>query len=86
MTDDEIIRTIDRCAHDTHSCDDCICNPRRAIYGYCMRGLIGLAADLLQRQKAENEKLQNVISNIRIEVSKNIEEQIINDFLKGWGK
>lgn len=56
MTDAEIIRALECCSQDTHDCDNCPLNI--AEESLCFNEIKGYALDLINRQKAEIERLQ----------------------------
>ena len=57
MTDNEIIRSLEICANNG-DCKECVINPHHGNYGYCTSLAINAALDLINRQKAEIERLQ----------------------------
>ena len=60
MTDAEIIKALECCSRDTENdCDDCPCfDDGGCTTTQCMCGLMKLALALINRQKAENERLE----------------------------
>ena len=56
FTDDEIIHSLKVCSNDG-DCSECLINPHKGNYGYCTSLAIKAALDLINRQKAEIEKL-----------------------------
>lgn len=81
LTDEEIIKALECCSKSKTNGDCVTLNCPCFKDGMCIfvdddLGLQNYALDLINRQKAENENLQNVISNQQIEVSEKIEKQI----------
>lgn len=60
MTDEKLIKSLEMCANNGN-CKDCFINPHKGNYGYCTSLAIKEALDLINRQKAEIERLQNRI-------------------------
>ncbi len=57
VTDNEIIKALEICANDG-DCKDCCINPHKGNYGYCTSLAIKAALDLINRQRAEIERLE----------------------------
>ena len=57
MTDEVIIKGLDHCS-SSGECKDCPANPRVGNFGYCTGLLMKAALDLINRQKAEIERLR----------------------------
>ena len=60
FTDDEIIHSLKVCSNDG-DCSECKINPHKGNYGYCTSLAIKAALDLINRQKAEIERLYIVL-------------------------
>ena len=56
MTDNEIVKSLEICANNG-DCKECCINPHKGNYGYCTSLAINAALALINRQKAEIEKL-----------------------------
>ena len=63
MTDNEIIKALEICANNG-DCKECAINPHHGNYGYCTSLAIKAALDLINRQKAEIERLQGYNENL----------------------
>lgn len=76
MTDNEIIKALERCPQHTECC---YCNSLEECGS--KRILITAVFDLINRQKAENEELQRKIlsCNTKIEVLQEVKEQLEKD-------
>ena len=57
MTDNEIIKALECCVKGLE-CKNCPANPHKGNYGYCTSLLLKAALDLINRQKAEIERLE----------------------------
>lgn len=57
FTDEEIIRALQVCV-DNSSCKECPINPNHGNYGYCTNLALTYALDLINRQRAEIERLR----------------------------
>lgn len=57
MTDNEIIKALKNCINGDE-CDECPINPHVGNYGYCTNLALREALKLIERQKAEIEKLK----------------------------
>ena len=80
MTDNDIVKSLEICANDG-DCMECKINPHRGNFGYCTSLAIKAALDLINRQKAEVERLEDGCSNcpvvqIKSEIICNLHEQI----------
>lgn len=64
MTDNEIIKALEICTANG-DCKDCAINPHKGNYGYCTGLAIKQALDLINRQKAEIEKLKEQLADAR---------------------
>ena len=67
MTDNEIIKALECCSRDTENdCDDCPCfDDGGCTTTQCMCGLMKLALSLINRQKAEIERLMDEKEKLR---------------------
>ena len=67
MTEAEVIKALELCKDPMASCSECflVVSDR-----YCERTLMGNALDLINRQKAENEKLQSDNSSMQSTLAK----------------
>ena len=72
FTDDEIIHSLKVCSTDG-DCSECKINPHKGNYGYCTSLAIKAALDLINRQKAEIERLKDVKFQYEI-LQKNYDE------------
>lgn len=63
MTDNEIIKALECCR--STSCYDCPYNDENL----CIDALLQYALDLINRQKAENERLKDKNAKLRLEMS-----------------
>ena len=59
FTDDEIIKALEVCVRND-SCKECPINPNHGNYGYCTNLALTYALYLINRQKAEIEKLEKL--------------------------
>lgn len=59
FTDDEIIHSLKVCSNDG-DCSECLINPHKGNYGYCTSLAIKAALDLINRQKREIERLEEL--------------------------
>ena len=57
MTDKEITKALELCANNG-DCKECAINPHKGNYGYCTSLAIKASLDLINRQKAEIERLK----------------------------
>ena len=82
MTDNEITKALDICSH-LEACADC---PFGSLEGTdkCMHTLLLNALDLINRQKAEIERLKSL--DMQIEVSEKIEKEIKSEAIKEFAK
>lgn len=55
--DNDIIKALEHCS-ENGECKDCLANPHKGNYGYCVGGLMKRAIDLINRQKAEIKRLE----------------------------
>ena len=76
MTDNEIIKAVGCCIGNT-KCDEC---PMFRTQN-CMNKVFGYALDLINRQKAENERLRTMNSELNIGIKK-LKEFAIKEFVK----
>ena len=60
MTDNDVIKALEICANDG-DCKDCCINPHKGNYGYCTSLAIKAALDLINRQRAEIERLTAMV-------------------------
>lgn len=60
MTDAEIIKGLECCVNNG-DCRECALNPKKGNYGYCTGLAIKSALDLITRQKAEIERLNEAV-------------------------
>lgn len=75
MTDAEVIKALECCANNG-DCKECAINPHKGNYGYCTSIAIKSALDLINRQKAEIERLSDHFR----EVTKKIKTEAIKEF------
>ena len=80
MTDNEIIKAL-KCCIDEHSCYECIY--RLGMSAQCMTNLMRDALTLINRQKAEIEKLK---TDFQIEASNKLEKEIKTEAIKGFAE
>ena len=81
MTDNEIIKALELCANRTiHSCKFCPCNSGIE----CNKKLNEGTLDLINRQKAEIEKLKN--TDFQVEVSSRLEKEIRAEAIKEFSE
>ena len=75
MTDNEIIKALECCSHRNEDlpCDGC---PAYNIAQMCMEDLMSAALDLINRQKAEIERLKQIIDKQDKEIIK-LQKRII---------
>ena len=83
MTDKDIIKALECCIKPTSDCDNC------PYYGYdddlqCFDMSKRDALDLINRQQAEIERLQNI--DLQIEVSDRIEKKIKAEVIKEFAE
>ena len=62
MTDNEIIKGLEICSNNG-DCKECPINPHHGNYGYCTSLAIKAALDLINRQKAEIDRLRYALEN-----------------------
>lgn len=69
MTDNEIIKALEICSRRNGGlpCEAC---PAYSISQMCMEDLMSDAFDLINRQKAEIERLQDELHRAKVEISK----------------
>ncbi len=67
LTDNEIIKALECCVNNG-DCRECALNPKKGNYGYCTEFAIKSALDLINRQKAEIERLYSLLLSFTDEV------------------
>lgn len=80
MTDNEIIKALECCV-DEHSCYECIY--RLGMSAQCMNNLMRNTLTLINRQKAEIEKLK---TDFQIEASNKLEKEIKAEAIKEFAE
>ncbi len=78
MTDNEIIKALECCKKD--DCDNC---PND--FGNCYANLSGYSLDLINRQQAEIERLNNNISAMVVTMSNSAKETRNDSIKEFWG-
>ena len=82
MTDNDIIKALESCGGKGGKCEEC---PYENIMECdCEDMLLKNALDLINRQKAENERL--MLFGCQVEVSKKIEKQIKSEAIKEFAE
>lgn len=81
MTDNELIKALDMCLNSKIRCADCAINRN---YGYCINIALKEAFDLIKRQKAEIEKLKDIVNkrfdDFASEYDRKIKSEAIKEF------
>lgn len=70
MTDNEIIKALECCSTDGRTCEECPYNEQTTDENFCDEKLQADALDLINRQKAEIERLNEKIKSIYKEMER----------------
>lgn len=79
MTDNEIVKALECCANEL-GCKNCPENPHKGNYGFCTDPLIKGAFNLINRQKAEIERLKGWQDLLKAEKHSLIKAEAIKEF------
>ena len=82
LTDNEIIKGIECCASRTFRCDECCYAPFK--FNECTPHILNDALDLINRQKAEIERLLQKLQQPQTEVIKDFAERLKDILLEEY--